>query len=171
MHLHGFAHLIFSQHRFPTLAGHRPADPPFGVVKCCPNCHTVGGAGRGSAIGCSMMKGSLDWFQSRFTCVVCLPGNGAVIIDTNSDAGNLAKALLCECDVAKLSALTSRDATLNNKLQKRRQQARDFRAKLPRAHRAPKPGDGLLSLNLGETGERLKKRVKDAAAKLAAEEG
>ena len=33
----------------------------------------------------------------------------------------------------------------------------------------PAPGDGLLSLDLGETGERLKKRVEAAAAKAGEE--
>jgi hypothetical protein len=91
-----------------------------------------------------------------------------VNVDTNSDAGSLAKALFCELRVAKLLALASRDATQEAELLLRQQQATDFRAKLPPAYRVPAPGDGLLSLDLGETGKRLKKRV-EAAAKAGKE--
>jgi broad specificity phosphatase PhoE len=96
-----------------------------------------------------------------------------VNVDTNSDAGSLAKALFCELRVAELRALASRDATQAAELLQRQQEATAFRAKLPPANRVPAAGDGLLSLDLGETGERLKKRVENAAAKLeeAEEEG
>ena len=92
-----------------------------------------------------------------------------VNVDTDSAAGSLAKALFCELRVAELRALASRDATQAAELLQRQQQATAFRAKLPVAHRVPAPGDGLLSLDLGETGERLKKRVEAAAAKAGEE--
>jgi len=143
----------------------RPEDPQFGVVALCPNCRTVGGAGHGAAISCIKKKGSFKSFKSAFTCSSCGGGGGKVNIDTNSAAGSLAKALFCELRVAELRALASRDATQAAELLQRQQQATAFRAKLPVAHRVPALGDGLLSLDLGETGERLKKRIKAAAAK------
>ena len=93
-----------------------------------------------------------------------------VNVDTDSAAGSLAKALFCELRVAELRALASRDATQAAELLQRQLQATAFRAKLPVAHRVPAPGDGLLSLDLGETGERLKKRIEAAAAKAGEEE-
>ena len=102
----------------------------------------------------------------------CLGGASSsnVNVDTNSAAGTLAKALFCELRVAELRALASRDETQAAELLQRQQQATDFRAKLPLANRVPAAGDGLLSLDLGETGERLKKRIEAAAAKKEAEE-
>jgi len=147
----------------------RPEDPQFGVVALCPNCRTVGGAGHGAAISCIISKGA---FKSQFACSSCGGGGGGakVNIDTNSAAGSLAKALLCELRVAELRALAARDATQEAKLLQRQQQATAFRAKLPLANRVPAAGDGLLSLDLGKTGERLKKRAKAAAATEEAEE-
>ena len=147
---------------------HRPEDPQFGVIALCPNCRTVGGAGHGAAISCIESKGS---FKSQFTCSSCGGGGGKVNIDTNSAAGSLAKALFCELRVTELRALASRDATQKAELLLRQKQAAAFRAKLPEEHRVPAPRDGLLSLDLGETGERLKKRVEAAAAKQAGEGG
>ena len=147
---------------------HRPEDPQFGVIALCPNCRTVGGAGHGAAISCIISKGS---FKSAFTCSNCGGGGGKVNIDTNSAAGSLAKALFCERQVAELRALASRDATQEAELLQRQKQAIAFRDKLPLANRVPAPGDGQLSLDLGETGERLKKRVEAAAAKQAGEGG
>ena len=144
----------------------RPEEPQFGVVALCPNCRTVGGAGHGAAISCIISKGA---FKSQFACSSCGGGGGKVNIDTNSAAGILAKALFCELRVTELRALASRDATQAAELLQRQQQATAFRAKLPLANRVPAAGDGLLSLDLGETGERLKKRVEAKAAKQAGE--
>ena len=145
----------------------RPDNPSFGVVARCPGCGHVGGGGLGAAILCIWTSGA---FKSEFKCT-CLVGK--CTIDTASDAGSLARALFCELRVAELRALASRDAAQAAELLQRQQQAAAVRAKLPVAHRVPAPGDGLLSLDLGETGERLKKRVENAAAKLeeAEEEG
>ena len=152
------------RHPFP-FAGlqSRPENPSFGVVAHCPNCRKGGGAGHGAAISCIMSKRA---FKSAFCCYSC---GGKVNIDTNSAAGILAKALFCELRVTELRALASRDATQAAELLQRQQQATAFRAKLPLANRVPAAGDGLLSLDLGETGERLKKRIEAKAATQAEE--
>ena len=151
---------------FPFAGLHsRPDTPSFGVVARCPGCSHVGGGGFGSALNCAW---SSDAFKTTYRCT-CL--GDKVNVDTNSAMGILAKALYCELRVAELRALASRDATQAAELLQRQQQATDFRAKLPPAHRVPALGDGLLSLDLGETGERLKKRVEAAAAKKAEEGG
>jgi hypothetical protein len=141
----------------------RPENPSFGVVERCP-CGHVGGSSFGAALNCAWSSGA---FKTRYSCT-CL---GMVNVDTNSDAGSLAKALFCELRVAELRALASRDATQAAELLQRQQQATAFRAKLPVAHRVPALGDGLLSLDLGETGERIKERVEAAAAKQAEGKG
>ena len=143
---------------FPFAGLHnRPDNPSFGVVALCPGCGHVGGGGFGAALNCAWSSGA---FKTSYSCA-CL---GMVNVDTNSAAGSLAKALFCELRVAELRALASRDATQAAELLQRQQQATAFRAKLPEAHRVPALGDGVLSLDLGKTGERLKKRVEAAAA-------
>ena len=92
-----------------------------------------------------------------------------VTVDKNSAAGILAKALFWELRVAELRALASRNATQEAELLQRQKRANAFRAKLPKAHRVPALGDGELSLDLGETGERLKKRIEAKAATQAEE--
>ena len=158
------AALACESHTPPLLAGlhFRPDIPQFGVVANCPGCGRVGGGGHGAVLKCIVSRSS---FKTQFNCVHC---GGKVNVDTDSAAGSLAKALYCELAAAELLKTPSRNATQQAELQKYQDEAAGFRAKLPEALCVPAPDDGRLSLDLGETGERIKANIKKRATAKAA---